>query len=389
MNESFISLCQLCSPNSSLDEIKPEAINWKSVYKLALRHHVVPVMADRIKQLNLPIPDETTQLMAGYVQKNLFKGMSQAAELVSLTQTFQQNNLSFVVFKGIALIKLNGLGLHQRHHGDIDILLKNSEDLWRADKILNEKMGYKRLTLANLGELNSSQKKHFLNYGKDIEYINIEKGISIELHFKLLPSNTMCPFSTEKIYKRHSHFIFGDTLIPCMSKKDHQLYLLLHGSISRWFRLKWLCDIPAISNNGQCYFDSEFMDNIKRHNIERMVIQGLVISYKFLRMPTANKILNTVNNDHIVNFITNKSEEFLISTETLRENRPNQSKYFFSYYFDLLKYKFSLMKGWRYKKDVIMQYSTEVADWEVISLPNSLFPLYYFLHPFLWLKRQF
>ena len=93
-------------------------------------------MADRIKQLDIVVPDDVAKMMADNVQKNLFKGMKQAAELVRLTQLFEENDIPFVVFKGIALVKLMGLELNQRHHGDIDILLANVDDVWKADKAL-------------------------------------------------------------------------------------------------------------------------------------------------------------------------------------------------------------------------------------------------------------
>lgn len=389
MNESFMTLCQLCSPNTSNDRLNSENIDWQAVWELALRHRVIPVMADRVKQSGIHVPNDVAQLMEEFVQQNLLTGMKQAAELVNLTQLFQQHNIPFVVFKGIALSKLAGLELHQRHHGDIDILLENSGDLWRADRILKEEMGYRRLKLANTMELNSSQEKHLLTYDKDIGYMNKKKDINIELHFKLLPSKTMCILSSKQVYKDRTSFLVGNTKIPSMSKKDHQLYLLLHGSISRWFRLKWLCDIPGISDNGTCYLLSEFMEKIKKFSIERMALQGLVTAHKFLLMPISNDVKNELNTDPIVYFITSKSEEFLTSTKTLVEHRPNPSQNFFSYYLDLLKYKFYLMKDWEYKKDVIKQYSTDTSDWECISFPSAFFPLYYLIHPFLWLKRQF
>lgn len=388
MNESFATLCQLCSINTQSENLDPKTINWQSVWELALRQRVVPVIADRIKQLGITVPDDIARLMEENIQNNLFKGMKQAAELISLTQLFQQHNIRFVVFKGIAQIKLADLELHQRHHGDIDLLIENSDDLWRADKVLREKMGYRRLKLASINKLNSSQEKHLLAYDKDITYIS-KKGINIELHFKLLPSNTMCPFSSQHIFSNRTHFLLGNTLVPCMNKKNHQLYLLLHGSISRWFRLKWLCDIPRISDNGKCYIDSEILEKDQTTSTERMISQGLGMAHKFLSMPISDNVKKQLKNDPKISFITNKSEEFLTSEKVLFEHRPKISQNFLTYYFNLLKYKLCLMKDWQYKKDVIKQNATDTLDWESISLPAILFPLYYLIHPFLWLKRQF
>lgn len=388
MNESFTTLCQLCSPNTHRDDIKADDLDWSAVWKLALRHRVVPVMADGIKRLGISVPSDTAELIGKNVQQNLQKGMKQAAELVQLTKLFEENDIPFVAFKGIALIKLTGLDLHQRHHGDIDILLASTKDLHKAEEILIGTMGYHGISLKNLSTLNKSQKKHFLTYQKDIGYFNEKSGINIELHFKILPSNTMLPASSSQIFKNRTEFTVGQNKIPCMNKQQHQIYLLLHGSISRWFRLKWLCDIPFISDNGQSYCNDSFVDSAKKNGHLRMVVQGLCMSNDLLLMPIMNSIRKENNNNKKILFLTNESKKFITSTKNLAELRPKSLNKVIPYYSRLLKYKLTLMKGWTYKKDVIHQNFTDNADWEKLCLPSRLFYLYYLLRPFLWLKRQ-
>lgn len=386
--QQFHKLCQLCSPNFSKDEVLASEIDWEVVWRLALRHRVVPVMADRIKQLAIPVPDEYAKLIAENVQQNLYKGMKQAAELVRLTKLFEEHGIPFVVFKGIALLKLMGLELHQRHHGDIDILLADVGDVWRADELLTKQMGYVEVRPKRLIKFNRSQQAHFFSFDKDVGYFNKNKGISIELHFKILPSKAMLPFSSENAYASRQMVDLNSVQVPVLSLEKHQLYLLLHGSISRWFRLKWLCDVPLSSFNGQAYL---YNDSAVFHhqNFDRMVCQSLYLAHEYLVMPLSAFAKQRFQKNVKAVFLAKVSAYFLDNERTLAEQRPKSLFEIIKYYSWLLRYKFSLMNSWCYKRDVVRQYSTDEHDWKAVNLAEDLFFLYYPLRPFLWLKRQF
>ena len=382
MNEPFEALCQLCSINTKIENLNVDAIDWQSSWELALRHKVVPVMADRIKQLAIPVPDEIAQLIEKHVQKNLFKGMSLAAELVQLTQLFQAHDVSFLAFKGIALSKIMKLELHQRHNGDLDLLLIEFDDFKRVDILLKE-VGYKRITLPKTLNMNSRQAQHFSKHEKDIVYFHSQKKIKLELHIKLFLSDKALPIQLKDLYLNKAEILVGATTIPIMSKEDHQIYLLVHGAFSPWARLKWLCDIPLISDNGNDYLSNDFLKKTQFLGIERMVIQGLSLSHELLKMPISTHIEQSQKeNKKIIKF----AKDILLNKEYTLFNFKEKLLFWVRF---SIWYLPSLRKDYSFKLDHYKSYLTRTSDWEVISLPSSLFWLYYPLRPFLWLKRQF
>lgn len=384
MNNDFKTLCDLCSPNASYRPQITNVSNWHNILQLAIRHKVVPVLANRMKLLEISPPEKISQLITQHVKQNLLNGMKQTSELIKLTELFDNQDIPFLVFKGIAFNHLAGIELTQRHMGDIDILLADYDDFDKTDIALKS-FGYQRLTLPSIISMNEHQKRHLKRYEKDIIYYHPEKEISLELHFKLFLSEKMLPLPISEIYKARSQIKIGKTLIPVMNKADHLLYLLVHGSVCRWFRLKWLCDIPLLSNNGLDYQSPAFIKRAESLGIERMVYQGLKLSHELLKMPIAPESYFNKKYSQQSRFLINQAKASMLAEE--QQNIPRLKKVqslirLTICYLPVLRADFS------YKFDYFRSYLIKVSDWEDLPLPSPLFWLYYPLRPILWLRRQ-
>ena len=385
MSSSFWTLCQLCSTTTSAKRINLDTVDWTRVWQQALRHRVGPVMAYQMKNQGISAPASIEVLIKKHIHQNLLKGLKQTAELVRITKILNHNNIPFLAFKGVAFNHLTGIELTQRHTGDIDILIANFDHIEKTDKVLKG-IGYERLTLPRTLEMNSQQKKHFIKYEKDVVYFHPENEVSLEVHFKLFPVDRLLSIPTQEIYKNRSEITIGSTKVPVMSKNDHLLYLLVHGAWSSWFRLKWLCDIPLISNNGDDYRSPAFIKRAKSLGAERIVWQGLTLANELLKMP----IDNIPGKANIYNKETHQLVAFAKSNLLDKElyNKPLLGKIkfwisFVGFYLPNLKPDFL------YRRDHFKSCLMSVSDWEVLRLPASLFWLYYPLRPLLWLKRQF
>jgi hypothetical protein len=388
MNEHFDTLCLLCSPNTSPDDLTQRTIDWQAIWQLAVRHRVVPVMTDTMRQLGIQPPADIAQRMAVHNKENVLKGMKQSAELVLLTHLFQAHNIPFLAFKGLAFNHLAGIELHQRHTGDMDILLAQIDDLSRTDQLL-QTQGYQRKTPSAGMIFNAPQQKHFLTYGKDMTYWHPQKKINLELHFKLTNNSLLFPVSPAELYANRSHINIGETSIPVMSKTDHLLYLLVHGAVSRWFRLKWLSDIPLISRNGQHYEAPTFLTRAQYLGVERMVMQGLWLAHEQLGMPIPATILTQHKRNAATKKLVQLAKQHQRGAEPLqRRFRGVVSRLGFMLSTDFW-YAWLLRHEVRYKVNQVAVYLTHFMDWDTLRLPAALFWLYYPLRPLLWLKRQF
>ena len=174
-----------------------------------------------------------------------------------------------------------------------------------------------------------------------------------------------------------------------MNKSDYLFYSLVHGSISCWFRLKWLCDIPSISNNGKDYDSPKALRKVNNSGIDRMVGQGLRLANSLFLMPIplsikeASKKESHVKNldSYALHSILNDKSEFLLDITGPRNRFKAALNKFIHYDLQLrvdLKYKIGQFRVTLFCP----------LDWETLNLPPQLFYLYYPLRPFFWLKRH-
>lgn len=341
----FTKLCQLCSPNFTKEDILSSEFDWDLIWQLALRHRVVPVMADRIKQLGITPPDDMAMLIKQNVQQNLYKGLTQAAELVHLTTLFQEKNVRFLVFKGIALLKLFGLELHQRHNGDIDILLETESDLWRVDEYLRES-GYVRTHPEEASKFDKNTQQYWLLTRKDFVYWHPKKRIELEVHTRLCVNNASFPVHTEGFFRRQSEIQISSANIPVMSKDDYFYYLLVHGSFSYWSRLKWLFDIALVDDDGKGCQSLGLLNDARNLGIERMVAQGLKLANLLLLVPISNDVNTYLERDKKARRIIDYAFVSLLGREP---GELNKNRSYTRYLKRILSYELLLRDDSRYK----------------------------------------
>ena len=385
MDTNFNTLCKLCSINTTAADLNPESIDWQIVWQLALRHRVVPVMTDGMKRLGITAPDGIARQMDDHNRQNLLKGMKQSAELVYLTQLFEKHDIPFLAFKGLAFNQLTGLELNQRHTGDIDVLLASTDDVWRTDQLLQAE-GYQRKTPIE-SALNAPQQRYYLKHGKDLTCWHPQKAIYLELHFKLFNNDHLIDLSSGQLYTNHSLIKIGSVSIPVISKNDHQLYILIHGAISCWFRLKWLSDVPRISDNGQAYLSPEFWSRVKALGVERMVTQSLWLAHEQLGMPITEEVKIRKKNDPAIKKLILAAKQYQVEGEPHQRVFSGVFDRLYSTLASVLRYPLLLRNQFIYKLTHIKSYLVSYIDWQTHPLPTTLFWLYYPLRPVLWLKR--
>lgn len=387
-------LCALCSagridPTSSAATLSAQ--DWHQFWQLALRHRVGPIIAKALKhQPAIRVPDTIQAAMRCATKQNALQALRCSTELVRLTRLLDAAQIRFVTFKGIALTQQMGLAVHERHVGDIDLLLADENDIWRADALILQ-AGYRRDNPADTVFNSQKQTQYYLLQIKDITYTHPALGHRLELHHRLLPNPRTCDLSAQAVYAERTHIRLGRTDVPCMNATDHQLYLLLHGAISHWFRLKWLCDIPAISQQGQAYLDPAFFQRAESLGVERMVTQGLFLVHHLLGMPIAAPIIQHYHAQKTIQRITQQAQAALLRKQPWHESLQGFSDKLQWYLGFRTYHLWILKKSLIYKLYWLQAYATDQADWKLLPLPDALFFLYYPLRPILWLltpRRQ-
>lgn len=247
-------ICQICSRENSSLTVEISDKQWKELLFLVKRHRIEPLVYESIRKKNISVPKAIKEELKGLVRKNLFKGLLYASELNRINTRFESENIQYLCFKGLAISSLCGKDFSQRHVGDMDLLLIDSADLIRSITILRE-LNYHSEIISNINSAAEIERLLAQTNKKDFTFVNVDNGVTIELHIKLFTLFTTFPVSHEELYANREYIDIADNKIPCMGTQHHQLYLPIHGAHSRWFRLKWLFDIPMLDSVNGFYSD--------------------------------------------------------------------------------------------------------------------------------------
>lgn len=243
------------------------AINFDRLFKLITVHKVELIVLPILKNMDLPKFDYNQLHLKS--KQIVIKQIIMEKLLADIVQVLDKNNISNIVFKGVALNKKLYGNQNKRVYKDIDLLIKDA-DIDKTHNLLLD-MGFK---LAR----NSRYTPEFIErypavkYGiKDLTYIDTKSNTILELHWRISSVNALkvnlCNQKFFEIftYKNKNYHIL---------KNEYELaYLIQHGAGSAWHRLKWLVDV---------------VDYIKLINIDKQL---------FLQIMTESKGFNKLSSD--------------------------------------------------------------------------------------------
>lgn len=171
--------------------------------------------------------------------------MQRIGRFLEVAKALQEKKIRFVNLKGPLLSQRIYGDPTYRVSRDFDILV-NPEDLNQALYLL-EKHGYEPQEF----EWPQSPKKqklarYFLN---QIEMVHGETGIALEVHWKLFSTRIIEHEKFDQLLRDHiTEYELAGQNLNCFSQEFELFYLVVHGGIHAWFRLKWLVDVQEFMN---------------------------------------------------------------------------------------------------------------------------------------------
>jgi hypothetical protein len=228
--------------------------------------------------------------------------------------------------------------------------------------------------------LSSGQAAVFMKIRKDFSYTHPERAICVELHWRLSQNAYLVPLSLDALWPRRACVRFGNSCMATMPRQELVLYLCAHGAHTGWFRLKWLCDIPALTGDNSGIDMSQLIARAHDLGVTRMLVQGLLLAHHMLDIPLPAALSTGMRQDRTVQSLVRLATQALLKDERYwsTDNTP------VSWVPVQVRYRLKLRADIRYKWHNAYFYSLWTEDCRLIRLPDWLFPLYFVLAPFLW-----
>lgn len=354
-------------------QILHKKINWDLFYKLTIRHRIwyqVYKALTEVKDMSVPIYER----LAKRCQQDKLHLLATMAETKRIAQAFSEQAIPYCFMKGILLNLSIYQAINSRPCKDIDVWVHPNAYGLAMEVLIS--LGYKKILPTY--ELTGFQKQYYMSHKHDMTFFHEKLKICVEPHFRLEYFGIAFFPPTVSILKSVQLF---NTPVMTLQDDYHLLYLMLHGSIHAWTRLRWLNDIVLYIKSEKC--DLQRIRGLARElHCEHIVEQTLMlVQLHFGKYDPkfANLVINP--SPQVVQLVK-ATQQFIEADYELTEDYSIFHPMFFKYRFYLIKLaapgmKIQALLGDLFKIDNLFPY---------VKFSKKFSFMYYLLYP-LWVVK--
>lgn len=160
---------------SEIRDLATQPLDWDWFKRIVERNQIIPLVYHNLRNSLSDLQQvEILKSLRDSALGQTRYGMSQAAELVRVSENVKRAGLEMVVLKGLALSVVAFGNLTMRSHGDIDLLVRPEQVLQFEQVLLG--LGYKRFEPG--ATLTPRRLNYYLRYYKHFTYLS-EKGMPL------------------------------------------------------------------------------------------------------------------------------------------------------------------------------------------------------------------
>ena len=244
------------------------------------------------------IPNLKDNLRVNYIL-NLQQNLSQINLLKVIQITFNENNIDFLLFKGIATSIKNYQNPYSRGIGDIDIFIEK-DNLEKAIKVLS-KIGFKLHEDYHYPKkIDSIFGRLFLLMCHEITLIRKKNSAfqQIDLHWRLSPTRKNIP-NFQEAWEERQQININNIEMNSLSLKHSFINSCAHAAKDQWMCIRNLIDIYQFAKK----LDKNVLNKLKEIRFIRM---SLFASYLITNDNTIN--INSRNYNFLKFYVKKISE---------------------------------------------------------------------------------
>ncbi|WP_282122815.1 nucleotidyltransferase family protein [Algibacter mikhailovii] len=166
--------------------------------------------------------------------------MFQVSEFIKLSDAFREATVPFIPLKGPILSYRLHKDACYRYSSDLDFLIPLNA-VKKAIFIL-KKNGYQPDGFSWPDNLN--KERRVIKLTNQVSFVHPKKQITIEIHWKLFKLEITDSKVLDEVLKSNGiQLRFHERKFQGFNNELELLYLIIHGGLHAWFRLKWLIDV--------------------------------------------------------------------------------------------------------------------------------------------------
>jgi len=353
------------APAERLRELLQETLDWEYLLAMAERHCLIPLLHFHLTAPTAsPISPGVMSRLQDASYENTRSSLSLTGELIKVLEFLGANGIRAIPFKGptLAMRAYGDVGLRQ--FGDLDVLVPK-RDVPQVKKLLVSR-GFDPTPA-----LNSAHQAALLRFDCAYNFDN-EQGVVLDVHWSLVERHSSFVFDAGPFWDRLETVTIGGKELLTLSTEDLLLILCLHGFTHLWERLGWICDVASLIDQQENIDWRLVMENANKLGLRRILLLGLVLASELLDASLPAEMRQAADGDALVKRLAHQVEE-----QFFREHRAPPGLFEGA----ILDLKMRERKRDRLRSGVRLILTPRSSDWMSLSLPESLFFLYYLLRP--------
>ena len=336
-------------------------LDWSYLISTARRHGLMPLLYRHLNAVSAEIPATHLAAIKQESIENCQSVLTLLGRLTEILQLFNQHNLPVLVFKGPVLADIAYGDNSFRQAGDVDVLVSHGH--FPHAKQLLESLGYQMIP-----SLTASQQKAHLKFHCEIPFVRDNWFTVIDLHWALAPKAFPFALKTEDVFTRAREMSLGGQAFSTFGVEDLILFQCMHGAKHYWSRLEWITSLSELIQREEKIDWNELVQLAKRTDSLKPLALGLNLVVKLsdaeipfsvpemeAMRPVADQMLAAIFTDHKPEY------------SSLRAIGKN---------FQIFDHKRDVFASM-----LRVVFVPTLSDWQSLSLPAALQPLYYIYRP--------
>ena len=346
-------------------ELVRQTLDWDYLLATAFGHGLLPLLH---KNLNTAAAD----LVPGHVLARLKResvANSQSAlhlmgKLLKVYRALTERGIPVAIFKGAVLAQMAYGEVSLRQAGDIDVLI-DRKHFTEAGALL-ESLGYEMMP-----RLTGPQLASHLDFHCEIPFMRDEWFTVVDLHWGLAPRSFVFGLEADEVMSRLRNVSLAGTNVSTFCDEDTVLYLSMHGAKHLWHRLEWIVSLAELIRASKDIDWTVVVQRAEDAHATKMLALGLRLVETFSDVKIPPQIVTTIDPQSVMKRMAIQICDQVFSvSHTINSTNTNL-------------FNFKIMDR---KRDALVSalrslFVPTFPDWQALSLPAPLHPLYYAFRP--------
>jgi hypothetical protein len=335
--------------------------DWEGQIRRAGFHGLLPLLALHLDAAGADVPDEVLGRLRDALRRNTKRNVALTAELLAVLSALEARGIRAVPYKGpvLAAAVYSHLGL--REFGDLDVLVPREQVATAAGVLVRR--GYRPRF-----ELSPSQEAALLATRYEHPFRRLADGAMVEVQWGIVPSYFGVPLDHARLWGRAEEVTIGARRVRSLRPEDLLVVLTVHGAKHLWRRLAWVCDVAELVRARRDLDWGALEREVDRLRVRRILLLGLGLARDVLGAPLPARVEAWLHEEPAV-------ERLEAQVVDAWRRRPET----WPGVIEGVGFHLRARERWgdRLRYGIGLATSTTPGDWDLLTLPSGLFPLYY------------